>query len=47
MSPEVPIVDYGPFCAVRFSRTVDRSEFSHSLGQKRTLRNVKSIVNVA
>src|SRR5207245_9178144 len=36
MSPEVPIVDCGPFCAVGFSRTTDESEFSHSLGRWRT-----------
>ena len=36
MSPEAPIVDCGPFCAVGFLRTMDKSEFSHSLGQYRT-----------
>ncbi len=37
MSPEVPIVDCGPFCAVGFLRTIDKSEFSHSLDPKRTI----------
>ena len=37
MSPEVPIVDCGPFCAVGVSRTIDKSEFSHSLDPKRPL----------
>src|SRR5713101_4851161 len=37
MSPEVPIVDCGPFCAVGFSRTIDKSEFSHSLGRFATV----------
>ena len=36
MFPEVPIVDCGPFCAVGFSRTIDKSEFSHSLDSKQT-----------
>ncbi len=36
MSPKVPIVDCGPFCAVGFSRAIDKSEFSHSLDPKRT-----------
>jgi hypothetical protein len=31
MSSEAPIVDCGPFCAVGFLRTIDKSEFSHSL----------------
>jgi hypothetical protein len=38
MSPEVPIVDCGPFCAVGFSRTIDKSEFSHSLDRFVTCR---------
>jgi hypothetical protein len=33
MSPEAPIVDCGPFSAVGFLRTIDKSEFSHSLGR--------------
>jgi hypothetical protein len=33
MSSEAPIVDCGPFCAVGFLRTIDKSEFSHSLGR--------------
>src|SRR5260221_13989960 len=37
MSPEAPIVDCGPFCAVGFLRTIDKSEFSHSLDPKRTV----------
>jgi len=36
MSPKAPIVDCGPFCAVGFLRTMDKSEFSHSLDPKRT-----------
>ncbi len=36
MCPEVPIVDCGPLCAVGFSRTIDKSEFSHSLGRYRS-----------
>ncbi len=36
MSPEGPIVDCGPFCAVGFSRAIDKSEFSHSLDPKRS-----------
>src|SRR6266545_2078691 len=36
MSPEVPIVDCGPFCAVGYLRTIDKSEFSHSLDPKLT-----------
>ncbi len=52
MSSEVPIVDCGPFCAVGFSRTIDKSEFSHSLGrllscresaQERTLAERQSL----
>ncbi len=31
MSPEAPIVEYGPFCAVGFLRPIDKSEFPHSL----------------
>ncbi len=42
MSPEVPIVDCGPFCAVGFLRTIDKSEFSHSLGRLLTLRRARS-----
>jgi hypothetical protein len=37
MSSEAPIVDCGPFCAVGFLRTIDKSEFSHSLDPKQTL----------
>jgi len=33
MSPEAPIVDYRPFYAVGFLRTIDKSEFLHSLGR--------------
>ena len=36
MSPEAPLVDWGPFCAVGFLRTIDKSEFPHSLDQYRT-----------
>ncbi len=36
MSPEVSIVDCGPFCAVGFLRTIDKSEFPHSLDPERT-----------
>ncbi len=34
MSPEATIVDCGPFYAVGFLRTIDKSEFSHSLDPK-------------
>jgi len=36
MSPKALIVDCGPFCAVGFLRTIDKSEFLHSLDPKRT-----------
>ncbi len=39
MSPEVSIVDCELFCAVGFLRTIDKSEFSHSLDPERTLRD--------
>jgi hypothetical protein len=38
MSPKAPIVDCGPFCAVGFLRTIDKSEFSHSLDPKQALK---------
>jgi len=43
MSPEAPIVDCGPFCAVGVLRTIDKSEFSHSLDPKRTLARFLSL----
>ena len=38
MSPKAPIVDCGPFCAVGFLRTIDKSEFSHSLGRLQSFK---------
>jgi hypothetical protein len=38
MPPEVPIVDCGSFYTAGFLRTIDKSEFSHSLGRLPTCR---------
>src|SRR5258708_39130307 len=38
MSPEAAIVDCGPFCAVGFLRTIDKSEFSHSLDRLQSFK---------